>query len=492
VSEEILVNISPLETRVAVVDHGVLQGVHIERAASRGLVGNIYHGRVVRVLPGMQAGFVDIGEARTGFIHVADITPLDSDGMENRDAAGGQIQEYLREGQSLLVQVTKEPLGSKGARLTTQLSFSSRYLVYMPRTPHVGVSQQITEEQERSRLKEILHRATQAKTVSGRGGFILRTAADGVGQEELEADIRFHARLWNTISDRAVDAAAPARIYEDWQLYHRSILDLARPGLERVRVDDQLAYETLRDFCTDYVPEISPLLEHYNGVRPLFDLYGVEDEIQRALCRRVELKSGGHLVIDQTEAMATIDVNTGAFVGHSNQEETIYTTNLEAATALARQLRVRNIAGIIIIDFIDMQEAEHRRQVLRALEKALAADTARTVVTSVSELGLVEMTRKRTRASLAQVLCEACPVCDGRGLLKSAETVCYEIFRDVLREARSNAVDTLMVSAAEEVVDRLLDEASEAVADLEALSGKSVQFRVEPMYSREQFDIIPL
>ncbi len=490
-SEELLVNVSPLETRVAVVDHGVLQDIHIERAATRGIFGNVYLGKVVRVLPGMQAAFLDIGEERTSFIHVNDIYPLGQDGLEVRAAATEDIREQLREGQQVMVQVIKEPLGSKGARLTTQLSLSSRYLVYMPRTPHIGISQQIEDDDERSRLRSQLDAAVAAQDM-GEGGYILRTAAEGVGPEELEADLRFLKRLWTVVKRRGAEQQAPARLFEDWQLYQRSVRDLARPGLERIRVDSEEAYQRLRDFCEDYVPELAPLLEHYRGTRPLFDVYGIEDEIGRALERKVPLKSGGYLIIDQTEAMSTIDVNTGGFVGRSNQEETVYKTNLEAVTALARQIRLRNLGGIIIIDFIDMRDAEHRRQVFRALEKAMAKDRARTVITGVSELGLVEMTRKRTRDSLSHVLCEDCPACGGRGRLKSAQTVCYEIFRDILREARAYDADTLMVRACQEVVDRLLDEDSATVADLEALAGKSLQFQVEPMYSREQFDIILL
>ena len=491
-SEEILVNVTPLETRVAVVDHGVLQDIQIERSANRGMVGNIYLGKVVRVLPGMQAAFVEIGEERTSFIHVGDIHPLDDQGMEHRGHNGDDIREQLREGQTLLVQVTKEPLGNKGARLTTQLSVSSRYLVYMPRTAHVGISQRIEDDDERSRLRSLLDEAIAAEELQGKGGFILRTAAEGVGREELEADLRFLKRLWVAVKKRAGSQQAPTRVYEDWQLYHRTIRDLARGGIERIRVDSEETFEKLQGFCTDYVPEVAPLLEHYRGERPLFDMYAIEDDIARALERKVDLKSGGYLIIDQTEAMSTIDVNTGGFVGRSNQEETVYKTNLEAVTALARQIRVRNLGGIIIIDFIDMRDAEHRRQVLRALEKAMDRDYARSVITGVSELGLVEMTRKRTRDSLRHILCEDCPVCSGRGVLKSAQTVCYEIFREILREARAYDADTLMVLASQEVVDRLLDEESSSVADLEEFAGKSLQFRVEPIYSREQFDIILL
>jgi ribonuclease G len=489
-SEELLVNVTPLETRVAVVENGLLQDIHIERAASRGMVGNIYLGKVVRVLPGMQAAFVDIGEQRTSFIHATDIYPLDETGKEQRSRAVDNIRDHLRDGQELLVQVTKEPLGNKGARLTTQLSFSSRYLVYMPRTEHIGVSQQIDDDDERSRLRALLDEALASQQLEG--GFIIRTAADGAGRGEFESDLRFLKRLWAAVGKRSDAARAPARVFEDWELYQRVVRDLARPGLERIRVDSREAFGKLQGFCKDYVPELAPLLEHYAGERPLFDLYSIEEEISRALERKVPLKSGGYLIIDQTEAMSTIDVNTGGFVGHSNQEETVYKTNLEAVSALARQVRLRNLGGIIIIDFIDMRDPEHRRQVYRALEKAMAKDRARTVITGVSELGLVEMTRKRTRDSLAHVLLEDCPVCQGRGVMKSAQTVCYEIFRDILREARAYDADTLMVRAAQDVVDRLLDEESASVADLEAFAGKSLQFQVEPMYSREQFDIILL
>jgi ribonuclease G len=491
-SEELLVNVTPLETRVALLEQGMLQELHIERTAHRGIAGNIYLGKVVRVLPGMEAAFVEIGEARTSFIHASDITTLDAQGREVRGERNPGISEQVREGQELLVQVSKEPIGSKGARLTTQLSISSRYLVYLPRTSHIGISQQIEDEAERGRLRDLLLAGVAGAGIEAGAGFIIRTAAEGVGAAEIEADLRFLQRVWSAVGKRASQSEAPARIYEDWQLPHRAIRDLARPGLEKIRIDDAAACAAMEQFCVDFVPEIAPFLEHYQGTRPLFDMYAVEDEISKALGRRIELKSGGHLVIDQTEAMTTIDVNTGGFVGRSNPDDTIYKTNLEAATALARQLRVRNLGGIIIIDFIDMRQAEHRRQVLRTLEKAMARDSARVVITGVSELGLVQMTRERTRDSLGHVLCQPCPVCDGRGELKSAETVCYDIFREILREARAYETAGLLVLASQEVVDRLLDEESSAVADLEEFIGKTVQFRVEPVYSREHFDIIPL
>ena len=484
-SEEILVNVTPMETRVAVVENGATQDIYIERSASRGVVGNIYTGKVQRVLPGMQAAFVDIGLERNSFIHMSDIVAGDT-------ANGELIRDHLHEGKKIVVQVTKDPLGSKGARLTTQLSVSSRYLVYMPDGDHIGVSQRIDDPEERERLQGILAEAFAGEEGEGGGGYILRTAAEGVGSEEIQLDLRFLKRLWAAVSRRAAAATRPELLYGDLPLYKRIARDLARPGVERILIDSSESYAALQEFCAEYVPEVTAMLEHYEGERPLFDLHGIEDEIQRALSRKVELKSGGYLIIDQTEAMTTIDVNTGSFVGRRNLEETIFKTNLEAASALARQLRVRNLGGIIIVDFIDMQDQEHRRQVQRALEKAMSRDPARNKFTGVSELGLVEMTRKRTRESLEHTLCEDCPVCQGRGVLKTAETVCYEIFREIIRDARAYDNDTLLVLAAQGVVDRLLDEESANVADLEEFIGKTISFRVEPGYSQEHFDIVLL
>lgn len=486
-SEEILVNVTPMEARVAVVENGAAQDVHIERQTSRGIVGNIYAGRVLRVMPGMQAAFVDIGIERSAFIHLADVL-----GSGNRSLAEARIADHLREGQLLTVQVLKDPLGQKGARLTTQLSVSTRYLVYMPQSDHVGVSQRIEDSQERSRLQQVLASALDSESMQGEGGYILRTVAEGAGEAEIGADLRFLKRLWDVVVRRAQAAREPQLLYEDLPLQLRTVRDLARPGIQRILIDSYENYLALREFCVKYMPEIADLVEHYDGERPILDLHGIEDDIQRALDRVVPLKSGGHLVIDQTEAMTTIDVNTGSFVGRRNQEETIFKTNLEAATALARQLRLRNLGGIIIVDFIDMRDPEHRRQVHRALEKAMARDPARNKITGVSELGLVEMTRKRTRESLERLLCEECPSCSGRGVLKTAETLCYEIFREILRDARAYETGGLMVIAAQSVVDRLLDEESANVGDLESFIGRSISFRAEPDYAQEQFDIVLL
>lgn len=489
-SDEILVNVGPTETRAALVENGVVQEVFIERVQYKGFVGNIYKGKVVRVLPGMQAAFVDIGQEKAGFIHAADIAPLDKDGMEARTAEVSDIRQLVREGQAILVQVTKDPISSKGARLTTHLSVSARYLVYMPFTPHIGISNRIEDEAERDRLKQAVQSITAKYSEQYKGGFIVRTVAEGVSEQDLHADIPFVYKLWHDLADKIKTAKAPVIIYQDLPLFMRTVRDLMRPQIEKVRIDSRESFVRMEEFAKHYAPEIGGRIEHYPGERPLFDMYGVEEELKKALAKKVILKSGGYLIIEQTEAMCTVDVNTGGFVGHRNLEETIFKTNLEAAATIARQLRLRNLGGIIIIDFIDMRDAEHQRQVLRTLEKVLEKDRSKTAIDGVSGLGLVEMTRKRTRESLGQSLCEPCPVCDGRGRLKSVETVCYEIFREILREARIYDASRFLVLGSQMVIDRLLDEESANVADLEEFIGRTIQFRVETLYNQEQYDIV--
>ncbi|EAQ98987.1 ribonuclease G [Congregibacter litoralis] len=481
---EILVNVTPMEARVAVVENGAAQDVYIERQASRGTVGNIYAGRVVRVLPGMQAAFVDFGFERSGFLHLSDVLGVGT-------LTDERIADHLREGQMVTVQVVKDPISKKGARLTSQLSVSTRYLVYMPKSDHLGISQRIDEVEERARLQAVLTAALESESMTG-GGFIVRTAAEGAGESEILADLRFLKRLWAVVSRRVSEARGPELLYEDLPLQLRAVRDLARPGVQRILVDSHDNYGVLNDFCLKYMPEVADLVELYEGERPIFDLHGVEEDIQRALARVVPLKSGGHLVIDQTEAMTTIDVNTGSFVGRRNQEETLFKTNLEAVSVLARQLRLRNLGGIIIVDFIDMSDGEHRRQVHRALEKAMSRDPARNKISGVSALGLIEMTRKRSRESLERTLCEDCPNCEGRGVLKSAETVCYEILREIMRDARAYETGGLLVLASQAVVERLLDEESAHVGDLESFIERSISFRAEPDYTQEQFDIVLL
>ncbi len=506
-AEEILVNVTPQETRVALVENGVLQEVTIERGRSRGLVGNIYLGTVSRVLPGMGAAFIEIGLARTAFLHVSDI--LSAPQSANCGSGGEQsIEQLLTEGQRILVQVTKDPLGSKGARLSTRLCLPSRYLVFMPDLYVVGISQRIESEAERERLRtavldndsELRERIASGDTLarslitdeSRSGGYIVRTAAEGVAADELHMDMDFVRRLWLAVAERIRTARAPAMVYEDLPLVLRTMRDLAAESVEKVRIDSKETCQRVEEFARRFLPDFIDRIEHYPGERPILDLYSVEDEIQRALERRVELKSGGHLVIDQTEAMTTIDVNTGGFVGHRTLDETIFKTNLEAAQAIARQLRLRNLGGIIIADFIDMSSADHQRQVLRALEKYLERDHTRTTISEITSLGLVQITRKRTRESLEHVLCETCPVCAGRGTVKTAETVCYEILREILREARQFETQKLLVVASREVVDRLLDDESSGIAELETFIGRSVRFQVEPSYTPEQYDVVLL
>ncbi len=485
-TQELLVNITPRETRVAMLDNGSLQEIHIERARNRGLVGNIYCGKVSRVLPGMQAAFIDAGLQRTAFLHASDISA--GEAVTNGEPlAHPPIQQLVREQQALMVQVLKDPLGTKGARLTTQIAIPSRYLVFLADHPSVGVSARIDTAEERERLRVMAESLVES---GGGHGCIVRTAAEGVCESTIRREWDFLGRLWAAIRKRAEAAQPPALLHEDLPLMLRVLRDFVGDDVERVRVDSREWYERMVEFCQTFLPETLPKLEHYPGERPIFDLYGVEDEIQRALQRRVNLKSGGYLIIDQTEALTTVDVNTGGYVGHRTLEETIFKTNLEAAQAIVRQLRLRNIGGIVVVDFIDMADEEHRQQVLRALEKYLQRDHARTQVGGVSALGLVEITRKRTRESLQHLLCETCPTCAGRGYLKSAETVVHEIAREILREARQFESTRLLVLAAREVVDRVLEEESDSFAELEGFIGKPIEFQTEPLYSPEQFDVV--
>ena len=496
-SEEILINITPQETRVAVVENGVLQEVHIERARARGIVGNIYKGKVTRILPGMQAAFVDIGMDRAAFLHASDILGRthfaggtaphgNRHGTEPGSPPPG-ISELLHDGQEVVVQVVKDPLGTKGARVTTHITLPARYLVYMPYSKHIGISQKIEDDAERERLRAILKAAIDENEP---GGYILRTVAGAVSEDELSTDIRYLKRLWKVVQGCMQTAAVCTLVHEDLPLALRTMRDLVRENVEKVRIDSHETFIKARDFAIEFIPEVAERIEVYPGERPIFDLYAVEDEIQKALERKVLLKSGGYLVFDQTEAMTTVDVNTGAYVGRSNQEETLFKTNLEATQAIARQLRLRNLGGMIIVDFIDMTEPEHRRQVLRALEKALARDRAKAYVTEMSTLGLVEITRKRTRESLEHVLCEPCPACNGRGVMKTPQTVCYEIFREILREARQFGSDKYLVMASQVVIDLLLDEESTGLLNLQEFIGKPVQLQVDGLYNQEQFDVV--
>lgn len=476
-SEEILINVTPQETRVAVTGSGVVQELLIERSASRGLVGNIYVGRVARVLPGMQSAFVEIGLERAAFLHVADI----------REHGAKPIERILAEGEPLLVQVVKDPIGSKGARLSTQVSIAGRLLVYLPHDPHIGISQRIEDENGRAALRERLKELLPADE---KGGFIVRTLAETAAEDELRADLDYLRHLWSVIKERSLGAEPPQLLYQDLSLAQRVLRDMVTVDTARVVIDSRENYQKLAAFAERYMPQVRLRLEHYTGERPLFDLYNVEPEIEKALSRRVELKSGGTLIIDQTEAMTTIDVNTGGFVGNRNFDDTVFKTNLEAAQAIARQLRLRNLGGIIILDFIDMESIEHRTAVLDELRRALARDRTRLTLNGFTALGLVEMTRKRTRESLAHVLCEPCPTCAGRGEIRTAHTVCYDILREILREARAFNAREFRVIAAQPVIDLLLEDESTSLAMLSDFIGKPISVQVETGYAQEQFDIV--
>ena len=513
-SEEILINVTPQETRVAVVENGALQEIHIERSRKLGLVGNIFKGTVSRVLPGMQAAFINIGLERTGFLHLSDIVPTIDAPLTPDDSSEKQkpIESLLHEGQEILVQVIKDPLGNKGARLTTRLSISLRYLVFVPDHKSIGISQRIEDETERERLRNLILNcelensapaandiAITSSTITSndqpqliRGGFIVRTAAEGIADDEIFRDIEFLHKLWDSVVVRAENTYPPGVVYEDLPLVMRTIRDLVHINIERVRIDSKDTFKRVMEFSKKFIPELQGRIEYYKGEHPVLDLYSVEDEIQKALGKKVQLKSGGYLIIDQTEAMTTIDVNTGAFVGRRNPEEIIYKTNLEAVQTLTRQLRLRNLGGIIIIDFIDMQDPEHDRQVLRTLEKHLNKDNTKISMSGLTSLGLVQLTRKRTRESLEHTLCEACLTCKGRGSIKTAETVCYEIFREIMREVRQFDANKLLVVASQQVVDLLLNEESSSVVELEEFIGRPISFQVESHYFQEQYDIVLL
>jgi ribonuclease G len=482
VTEEILINVTPQETRVAVIEQGVTQEVHVERASARGMVGNIYMGRVIRVLPGMQSAFIDIGGERAAFLHVHDIWA-----NRNGTDASRPIERLLAEGQNLVVQVVKDPIGTKGARLSTQISIAGRFLVHLPQDSHIGISQRIEDEEERAHLREKLQ---QLLPPEEKGGFIIRTVAEAASDRELSTDVEYLRKLWRGIQEKAAGSGALAALYQDLDLAQRVLRDFVHEETARILVDSRETCERMLAFAGEFTPNVAERVQHYQGERPLFDLYGVEDEIEKSLAGRVDLKSGGYLIIDQTEALTTIDVNTGGFVGGRSFDETIFKTNLEAAQVIARQLRVRNLGGIIIIDFIDMQTEDHKNAVLNEFRKALARDRTRMTVNGFTQLGLVEMTRKRTRESLAHVLCEPCPTCAGRGELKTAQTVCYQILRELLREARQFSAREFRIFAAQPVIDMFLDEESQALAMLSDFIGKPVSLQVETAYNQEQFDII--
>ena len=485
-SGELLINVTPSETRVALIENGVLQEVHVERESRRGLVGNIYLGKVIRVLPGMQAAFIDINLEKAAFLHASDInTKLILNKGDMPADHVPDIRALVHEGQQIVVQVIKDPLGTKGARLTTDITVAARYLVLMPNAEHAGISQRIESQKERNRLKDII-----TPYCSEEHGFIVRTAAEGADEKELKHDAEFLRRVWKKVQERKQRKQMKTPIYQDLSLAFRVLRDFVGIELERIRIDSKLTYEQLLEFTEEFVPNLTPVIECYPGERPIFDLFDVENEIQRSLHRRIELKSGGYLIIDQTEAMTTIDINTGGFVGHRNLEETIFNTNLEATQAIARQLRLRNLGGIIIVDFIDMNTTEHQKRVLHSLDVAMAKDNVKYSISNFSKLGLVEMTRKRTRESLEHIICGECSVCSGRGHLKTVETVCFEILREIVRVNRAYDSDKFIVYASSAVSESLINDEYHHLAELEVFIGKQIKVQIESMYNQEQFDVI--
>ncbi|WP_297324915.1 ribonuclease G [Nitrosomonas sp.] len=481
-NNEILVNITPQETRVAILEQGITQELHIERMSGHGIVGNIYNGRVSRVLPGMQSAFVDIGLDRAAFLHVADIWNPN----QYSDAAK-PIEKLLHEGNSILVQVIKDAIGTKGARLSTQISLAGRLLVYLPQESRIGISQRIEDDTDRELLRE---RLQQILPLEEKGGYIIRTMAETADESDLRADLEYLHKLWHDIQQGSVTIAAPVLLYQDLDLGHRVLRDFVDEDTVRVLVDSRENFQKLVRFAQNYMTDIAERITLYTGDRPLFDLYGVEEEIEKSLAKRVNLKSGGYLIIDQTEALTTMDVNTGGFIGVRNFDDTIFKTNLEAAQVIARQLRLRNLGGIIIIDFIDMDSEEHKNAVLMEFNKALQKDRTRITVNGFSTLGLVEMTRKRTRESLAHVLCEPCPTCQGRGEIRTAQTICYEILRELLRESRQFEANEFRILASQQVIDLFLDEESQSLAQLGDFIAKPISLQVEESYTQEQYDVI--
>jgi ribonuclease G len=496
--QDILINWAPQETRVAIVENGAVQELHFERELERGRVGNIYTGKVARVLPGMQSAFVDIGLERAAFLHIADV--LVGNATPRSDHGPGAvppppIERLVFEGQTLTVQVIKDPIGTKGARLSTQISIAGRLLVFLPQDTHIGISQKIGSQELREQLRArmaVLSQHEGEGTDDKGGGFILRTNAAEASDAELGDDIRYLRKTWARVHERAFKSPPGTLLHQDLSLGERVLRDLVDDQTQTIRIDSHEQFEALSKFGREFTPGAVGKLQHYAGERPIFDLFNIDEEIAKALMRRVDLKSGGYLIIDQTEALTTVDVNTGGFVGARNFDDTIFKTNLEAGQAIARQLRLRNLGGIIIIDFIDMGPEEHKAAVLAELKKQLGRDRTKVTVSGFTQLGLVEMTRKRTRDSLAHMLCEPCPTCKGRGEVKTARSVCHDILREILREARQFNPKEFRVVASASVVEMLLDEESQHLAGLSDFIGKPISLQAEPFASPEQYDIVLL
>lgn len=491
-SNVLLVNASPFEIRIALVEHGNLVEYYLERPAEKGLVGNIYLGKVVRVLPGMQAAFVDIGLDRTGFLYVDDVLinsndiekridndngGLDPSGSDSTFAAGSlgrqplglNIEHLLKEGQTVLVQIFKEPMGTKGARLTSHITLPCRNLVFMPTTDHIGISRKIEDEEIRQQLRDKIETLRPQNT-----GFIVRTMAGNASSEELEADMEFLLHLWSEIHDNSTRTKVPGLVYEDLDITLRTVRDLLTPEIHNLVVDEQKTFDKILHFVKTFAPGMKDKVTFYEGTTPVLDAFGVEVDISRALEKKVWLRSGGYIIIETTEALTVVDVNTGRFVGKSDLEDTIFKTNMEAVKEIAYQLRLRNIGGLIIIDFIDMEDERHREEVFNALQEAVKNDKSRINILKVSEFGLMQMTRKRSRENLSHMICEPCLYCGGEGYLKSRRSICYDIFRKIHHLAKSKHGDDVMLKVHPMVADMMLKEEASTIYDLEQEINKRI------------------
>lgn len=493
---EIIINVTSEEIRAALIEAGQIVELYIDRKKDSGILGNIYKGRVAKVLPGMQASFIDIGLDKAAFLYATDVSnTMDdfvsfmeeeeiefSEGKKRRSAI--PIEDMLQEGQEILVQVSKEPIGMKGARVTSYITLPGRYLVYMPGVDHIGISRRIKDEEERKRLKELIGRLKKPGS-----GYIVRTVSEGQPEEGFINDMNFLELLWQNIEKKKERQSAPGLIHSDLDLIFRIVRDLFTPDINRLIIDSQDEYLKVKDFVDTYLPSLSNRIELYDKEEPIFDLYGIEIEIERALKRKIWLKSGGYIVIDEAEALTAIDVNTGRYVGKKSLEETILKTNLEAAKEIAYQLRLRNIGGIIIVDFIDMEKEENRKKVYNTFQEALAKDKARVNVFQISELGLIEMTRKRVRGSLSRSLCDPCPHCEGNGYIKSPITICYEIFNEIRRKSSLMSEKKVMVEVHPAVADLLYDEERQGIEILEKEIQKKIIVRAEPNFHQEQYEV---
>jgi len=500
---ELIINAAPQEIRVAILEEGTVVEVYMERKKDRSIMGNIYKGKAIRVLPGMQAAFVDIGMERAAFLYVTDAYSsireyhqMLDEGWEDQDTLEFesnssylseplQIEDVVREGQELLVQVSRDPLGTKGTRITSHITLPGRYLVLMPTVNHVGISRRIRDEVERRRLGDTVLRIRPPSI-----GFIVRTASEGAQEEELKNDMDLLRRIWENIQQKNETASAPSLIHSDLNMVLRVIRDLMTADVKRVVTDSKDEYKQIIQFVENYMPRMQCDIDLYEDRTPIFDVFGIEMELDKALKRRVWLKSGGYIVIETTEALTAVDVNTGKFVGKRNLEDTILKTNLEAAKEIAYQLRLRNIGGIIIIDFIDMEKESNRELVYHTLESALRKDRAKSNISKISELGLVEMTRKRTRESLTQLLGEPCPTCEGLGYVKSKTTICYDIFREIDRVSSDLGGKTVMVDVNPEVAEMLCEEERAGIERLERALGKRIVVQGVARFHQDEFEIV--